>query len=391
MVSCAILVSLWENSMKTTVKLLNPKSVDTKYTGPEPDWRSQPDPESRTSTLTRAFGWYHYFYSKKEARDMLVAWLENQGRKSDVRQFRRVPDSAIQCTAAWLCRMHTVGLVLTEAETAKLEKMVATMLATAVKHEEPVSEETAVVPRTTIQDRLRERVSECAGEIDGMFDDFVAAGAKMSADIKPIATIRGMNVAPQMINDIAAVWKRKLSEFESVAAGTDSQLVEGYQHLSKIQLRNVIKFCEAVINDCGAYVQIKKVERKPRKAKPVSPEKRAAKFKYLTEFAELKLKSIPASQLVDKSEAWLYNTKTRKLIHLVADSHVGQFTLKSNTVIGYSTTESMQKTLRKPAEVLKEIMTGGKPAARKVYKDLKTTETAFNGRGNEHIVILKSW
>ena len=322
---------------------------------------------------------------------MLVAWLENQGRKSDVRQFRRVPDSAIQCTAAWLCRMHTVGLVLTEGETAKLEKMVATMLATAVKHEEPVSEETAVVPRTTIQDRLRERVSECAGEIDGMFDDFIAAGAKMSADIKPIATIRGMNVAPQMINEIAVVWKRKLSEFESVAAGTDSQLVEGYQHLSKIQLRNVIKFCEAVINDCGAYVQIKKVERKPRKAKSVSPEKRAAKFKYLTDFAELKLKSLPASQLVDRSEAWLYNTKSRKLIHLVADSHVGQFTVKSNTIIGFSTAESQQKTLRKPAEVLKEIMSGGKPAARKVYKDLKTTETAFNGRGNEHIVILKSW
>ena len=138
-------------------------------------------------------------------------------------------------------------------------------------------------------------------------------------------------------------------------------------------------------------MQIKKVERKPRKAKPVSPEKRAAKFKYLTDFAELKLKSLPASQLVDRSEAWLYNTKSRKLIHLVADSHVGQFTVKSNTIIGFSTAESQQKTLRKPAEVLKEIMSGGKPAARKVYKDLKTTETAFNGRGNEHIVILKSW
>jgi hypothetical protein len=176
-----------------------------------------------------------------------------------------------------------------------------------------------------------------------------------------------------------------------VVAGADSQLVEGYSHLSKIQMRNVIKFCEAVINDCGAYVQIKKVERKPRKAKPVSPEKRAAKFRYLSDFAELKLKSLPASALVDKSEAWLYNTKTRKLIHLVADSHVGQFTIKANNVIGFSTSESMQKTLRKPAEVLKEIMAGGKPAARKTYKDLTTTETAFNGRGNEHIVILKSW
>jgi hypothetical protein len=238
---------------------------------------------------------------------------------------------------------------------------------------------------------LREKVSECAGELEGVFDEFLADGAKMSANIKPIATIRGMNVAPQMISNISDIWKQRLAELEETAEGKDSDLVEGYSNFSKIELRNMIKFCETVINDCNAYVQIKKVERKPRKAKPVSPEKRAAKFKYLTEFAELKLKSIPASQLVDKSEAWLYNTKTRKLIHLVADSHVGQFTLKSNTVIGYSTTESMQKTLRKPAEVLKEIMTGGKPAARKVYKDLKTTETAFNGRGNEHIVILKSW
>jgi len=377
--------------MKTAIKPMNPKSPDLKYTGPEPDWRKQPDAELRTSTLTRAFGWYNYFYGKKEARDMLANWLESQGRKTDVRRLRRVPDSAIRCTAAWLCRMQTVGLELTDSESNKLESMVVTMLSQEQATAVDVPEAAAPVSKVTIQDRLREKVSECAGEIDGMFDDFIAAGAKMSADFKPISTIRGMNVAPQMVNEIAQAWKQRLAEFETVVSGTDSQLVEAYQHLSKIQLRNIVKFCETVINDCGAYVQIKKVERKPRKAKPVSPEKRAAKFKYLTEFAELKLKSIPASQLVDKSEAWLYNTKTRKLIHLVADSHVGQFTLKSNTVIGYSTAESMQKTLRKPAEVLKEIMAGGKPAARKVYKDLKTTETAFNGRGNEHIVILKSW
>jgi len=377
--------------MKTAIKPMNPKSPDLKYTGPEPDWRNQPDSELRTSTLTRAFAWYNYFYGKKEARDMLVSWLETQGRKNDVRRLRRVPDSAIRCTAAWLCRMHVVGLVLTDSERNKLESMVSSMLSQEQSAAVEISEAVPVVNKVTIQDRLREKVSECAGEIDGMFDDFIAAGAKMTADFKPIATIRGMNVAPQMVNEIAQAWKQRLAEFETVVSGTDSQLAEAYQHLSKIQLRNIVKFCETVINDCGAYVQIKKVERKPRKAKPVSAEKRAAKFKYLTEFAELKLKSIPASQLVDKGEAWLYNTKTRKLIHLVADSHVGQFTLKSNTVIGYSTSESMQKTLRKPAEVLKEIMTGGKPAARKVYKDLKTTETAFNGRGNEHIVILKSW
>jgi hypothetical protein len=132
-----------------------------------------------------------------------------------------------------------------------------------------------------------------------------------------------------MISDIANIWKAKLSEFETVIEGKDAQLVEGYSYLSKIQMRNLVKFCEAVINDCGAYVQIKKVERKPRKVKSVPPEKRAAKFKVMMEFAELKLKGLPAASLVDKAEAWLYDTKKRKLIHLVADSHTQAFTVKS--------------------------------------------------------------
>jgi len=138
-------------------------------------------------------------------------------------------------------------------------------------------------------------------------------------------------------------------------------------------------------------VQIKKVERKPRKIKPVSPEKRAAKFKILAEFAELKLKSLPAANLVDKSEAWLYDTKKRKLIHLVADEYAKAFTVKSNSIIGFSTAETLQKTVRKPADVVKAVQAAGKPAARKIFKDLTTTETAWNARGTENLVILKAW
>ena len=143
--------------------------------------------------------------------------------------------------------------------------------------------------------------------------------------------------------------------------------------------------------DCGSYVQIKKVERKPRKVKPVSPEKKAAKFKICVAFPELKLTSLPASQLVDKTEAWLYDTKKRKLIHLVADEYAKVFTVKNNTIIGFSTVETVQKTLRKPAEQLKAITGVGKPAARKTFKDIKATETAWNPRGNENLVILRVW
>jgi hypothetical protein len=377
--------------MKTAqaVKPLNPRSPDTKMLGEEPTWRVQPT-EHRTSRLSAAFNWYNYFYSKKDARDMIVKYLELHDRKTDLKTLRGIPDSAIRTTTAWLCRMTTVGLELTDHEQIQLDNMLKEIL-TAKQTAVAEASDEPETPRVTIQDRLREKVSECAGELEGMFDEFVANGAKMSADYKPVSLIRSMNIAPQMISVLSDIWKHRLAEFEAAVDGKDAQLTEAYRHLGKVQLRNCIKFCETVINDCGAYVQIKKVERKPRKTKAVTPEKRAAKFKIQQEFAELKLKSLPAASLVDKTEAWLYDTKKRKLIHVVADEYAKVFTVKSNSIIGFSTVDTVQKTVRKPTDVIKAMQAAGKPAARKLFKDLTTTETAFNGRGTENLVILRSW
>jgi len=373
------------------VKPLNPRSADTNAMGMEPTWQTQPA-DNRVSALSRAFSWYNYFYGKKDARDMIVAYLEAHDRKADVRTLKRIPDSSIRLTTGWLCRMTLVGLELNDHEQIQLDSLLKEVLESKqddVVEEAPPVEDT--VSKITIQDRLREKVGECAGELEGLFDEFLDNGAKMSADFKPISIIRSKNVAPQMIGTIADIWKRRQTEFEEVIAGKDPQLVEGYSHLGKVQLRNVLKFCETVINDCGAYVQIKKVERKPRKVRAVPPEKRAAKFKHILEFAELKLKGLPAASLVDKSEAWLYDTKKRKLVHIVADEYAKVFTVKSNSVIGFSTTETVQKTLRKPADVLKLLGAAGKPAARKIFKEVTTTETPWNGRGTENLIILKSW
>jgi hypothetical protein len=249
----------------------------------------------------------------------------------------------------------------------------------------------SAVARLTIQDHLREKVSECCGELEGMFDDFVVAGAKMSADFKPISLMRGMNISPNMVSTVSAVWELRLAEFTEVLEGTDADLVEGYSHLSKIQLRQCVKFCETVINDCNSYVQLKKVERKPRAKKAVSPEKLARKFKFLKEFEELGLKSEPATRLVNATEAWLYDTAKRKLIHVMSDSHIGTFTVKGSAIAGFDTLTTVQKTLRKPAEQIKAVMSGGKPAMRKEFATIKATETKFNGRGNENLIILKAW
>jgi uncharacterized protein (DUF433 family) len=375
------------------IKPLNPKGAETKYVGHEPEWKVQPGEHNRISAFSKAFAWYNYHYGKKDAKDMLCQYLEINDRNKDAKTMRGIPDSQIRLTPAWVCRMSLMGLLLNEHEQGIIDEQIAGMLKVKQEARREKSEMAAeaAVAKLTIQDHLREKVSECAGELEGMFDDFVAAGAKMSADWKPIAQIRGMNISPNMVGTISDVWKIKLAEFEEVLEGQDADLVEGYSHLSKNQIKQCVKFIEQVIADCGNYVQIKKVERKPRAKKTVSPERLSAKFKYLKEFTELKLISVAPSQLVNASEAWLYDTKKRKLIHVMADTHIGTFTIKGSAVAGFDTMTTVQKTLRKPAEQIKELLTGGKPAARKVFKDIKATETKYNGRGNENLIILKSW
>ena len=375
------------------IKRLNPKGAETKYVGFEPEWKFQPTAENRISSLANAFQWYNYHYGKKDAKEMLCHYLEHVGRKADAKLMRGISDSQIRVTPAWACRMALIGLELTEHEQCIVDEQISQMLKSKqeVKRAQSEVDADTAVARLTIQDHLREKVSECCGELEGMFDDFVVAGAKMSADFSPIKLMRGMNISPNMVSTVSAVWELRLAEFNEVLEGQDADLVEGYSHLSKNQLKQCVKFCETVINDCGSYVQLKKVERKPRAKKAISPEKLTRRFKFLREFEELKLKSEPVTKLVGASEAWLYDTAKRKLIHVMADSHIGTFTVKGSAIIGFDTQTTVQKTLRKPAEQLKTVTGGGKPAARKAFAEIKATETKYNGRGNENLIILWAW
>ena len=375
------------------IKRLNPKGAETKYVGFEPEWRFQPTEENRVSSFANAFQWYNYHYGKRDAKDMLCHYLEHNHRPKDAKLMRGISDSQIRVTPAWVCRMTLLGLVLNDHEQGIVDEQISQMLKAKQeirRAQADVDADTAVA-KLTIQDHLREKISECCGELEGMFDDFIVAGAKMSADFKPIALMRGMNISPNMVGTVSAVWELRLAEFNEVIEGEDADLVEGYSHLTRLQLRNCVKFCETVINDCNSYVQLKKVERKPRAKKAVSPERQSVKFKYLKEFTELGLKSENPAKLVNSSEAWLYDTAKRRLIHVMADSHVGTFTVKGSAIVGFDALTTVQKTLRKPQEQLKMIMTAGKPQARREFSNIKATEVKFNGRGNPNLIILRAW
>ena len=60
------------------------------------------------------------------------------------------------------------------------------------------------------------------------------------------------------------------------------------------------------------------------------------------------------------------------------------------TVIGFSEDESIQKTLRKPEEKLKEFKDAGKIKIKKFLDEINAVDIKLNGRINPDTILLKT-
>ena len=372
------------------VKALNPRDPDVQHYGEEPLFVIQPDENKRRVAMMRSFTWYHRFYGKKDARELLAQYLDLNSRTTDAKTIRKIHESEFLLTLCWLARMKLRGLELNEHEELTLANEINRLLKIIHKPEE-VKTEVDTSTRPNIQDILREKAKDAAGELEGVFDSFVTHG---KASDKTMDVVARFNVMPQHISLITDIWKKKQTEFAELQEGKDKQLVEGYSHLTKIQVRNIVKYIEQVLTDLNAYISVKKASKAPRQRKAVPVEKIVAKLKYLKTFkdvaSKLDLVSISPVKLHGASEAWVYDTAKRKLHHYIADDYSKTFTVKGSTLLGFDTSQSEVKTLRKPAEQIKEVM-GSKPAARKFFKDIKAVATTPNGRFNESMIILKAF
>ena len=373
--------------LKSEIKELHPRDPDAKYIGPEP--RFDAEAVSTAWDLAKAFGWYNHFYDKKDARDFIAQYLEVAGKQQVAKTIRRVNERHVKPTYGWLARCISRGSVVDNDTLAKLQTEVDRLVA-LTQHED--TEEVAVVSnRPNVQEIMRERTLQVGGELEGLWDEYLKNGAGKEG-IKAIDLLSQRNILPQHVHMLVSAWQSKLDEYNEVVSGKDEQLNEAYERFGKIQLRNIVNSIETVISDLNAYIGMKKSGKKPRAKKPVPVEKVVRKLKYLKTFKieKLELESVSPTKLHGCSEAWVYDTKKRKLHHYVADEYTKSIGVKGNTVIGFCTKESQIKTLRKPEEQIKQIM-GSKPAARKFFDSIKAVGATPNGRFNANMIILRAF
>lgn len=373
------------------------RESDSKYVGDEHQYPALEEQRRWTSSeyqsrLMRSLNWYAHTQDKKKSAEWLAVFLERNPRRAKLASAVRRGDVWPGATVGFALRAGRVGLELRFGTLRSLVKYLKEAQEnkdlSSLAPQTEVKEEKKAGPN--IQERLAEKTAECAGEIEGRFDDFITT-QEFKGEPKSIELLTQFNIQPAHVKTIVALAERRIKEYEEVVSTKDSQLLEAYKHYGKRQLTAVIKWWQAVLADCNSYGIIKKANKAPRKKKAVTPEKVVSKLKFMKEFAELKLKSVEPTQIVTAAELWVYNTKTRKLGIYVADQYAGTLSVKNSSIVGFDAAASVQKTLRKPKDQLKDWSANGKPAAKKWFKGVKSVETKLNGRIGVDIILLKAY
>jgi hypothetical protein len=242
----------------------------------------------------------------------------------------------------------------------------------------------------TIQDRLREKAHEVAGEVEGWLDDFVMDRKSNPKTVQDFVNLfKTYELKSAHMPHMRFIFERRIAEYERVVECKDKDLNEAYSNFSKVDMKKLLSILTNLYSACDMVQEVAKVVRAPRKKKPVSTEKIVSKLKYKKEDSTLGIVSLNPTQILGAKEVWSFNTKTRKISRFVADDVQGPLSVKGASLIGYNEAKSVSKNLRKPVEQLAEFKKAGKVQLRTFMDGIKAVEIKANGRMNEDIVILK--
>jgi hypothetical protein len=391
-----------QGRIRVTKKQIGEQRIKSKKdTGP--DWTN-----SETWTTDHFYKMFHehmtYYRTEFKASDLkpaVLSWMaKNDYSKSEVERFKKSRD--------WRCNL-TMGSVASNLLRGMPEvradfndgKNTAEWLRTEVNkileacsadiEPEEAEDKKASGPQLTIQDRVRESTYPMTEEIEEAYLKWQTDTDNFNPkEFKLLNLLKGKQAKAAHARIIRDFYAKDLAELAELASGdADEQLKEGYRHRSKRQIRALMEFLGEIVSACDMLMQEAKTNRKPRAKKPTDKTKLVSRLKYKKTDDALKLVSVNPLDIVGAKELWVYNSKYRKLGRYIA-AEFQELTVKGTSIAGYDENASIQKTLRKPEEKLKEFKTMSKVQLRKFLDTVNSVDTKLNGRINEEIVLLKT-
>ena len=334
--------------------------------------------ELSQTELTQALSWYAQNRDNKDATKYVADYFK---KTLKIQAPESVKSQA--STFGFVCRIVSLGGVLNAPNKLWFDKTIEELK----NAEQPDVKPAKVANVVSIQDHIKRKAGECIGELEGQIDELITS--KFSADISPYGLMNTLEIKGAHTKFIIEHFKTRRAEYDEVLTTTDPEVKEAYSNFTKVQLKKLVAYCDQVIIDGMRLAGDSVKSRKPRKRKAKSPDQLVSKINYAKDFAELKLVSVDPKTIVGANQLWVYNTKTRKLGCYNAEDAAG-LSIKGSTLQNFAESKSIQKTLRKPAVTLPEVLKGGKVALRNVLTDIRAAEGVLTGRINNDTILLRT-
>ena len=236
-----------------------------------------------------------------------------------------------------------------------------------------------------------EMLRNVLGEVDEVVDE--AFSRKVTPKFNMTQWLKDKSfMTENLVDYITDFYGKQRAEVQLALDGDDDQLVEGYSYLTAAHKRKIIEFFDSILAGCEEYNSLTKrrkiLARKPRVKRPISASKQVKKLKYLKESEDYNLVSIQPEYIVGATQLWTFNIQTKKLTQFIAADRAG-LQVKGSVIINFDTKLSVTKNLRKPQDVLKVVLEGGKVERRKLMESIKAKASVANGRVNAKTIIIK--
>lgn len=321
------------------------------------------------SEVLHAYNWYSYFYTVSDARGFVIDYMQlHKFSADDINDFKRIKDEKIGLTLCSTCRMVMNGAVLDYNIRSQINNLLT-------KYRNELIEAPVVVK--LVSNPLIEK-------IDHALDVFYDSGYTEPFSLKESITESSLGLIRGAIDHVSALMEELTSNHPDVK--------EAYDHLTRRERKTYIAQLEALLADLtqSKINQKRTTPRKPRKKKQKTATDITKKVKYQIADKELEITSLPPSWIVGCATVWTFNTKTRKLAKYSASENA-TLTIKGTTIIGYDDKNSIQKTIRKPKDIVPQIMTDARVPLNKAFDKIKAAAQPVTGRINGFTLILRTF
>jgi hypothetical protein len=361
-------------------------AADLKFVGAEPIWTKEP--ENIDTELTRALNWYNYVADPKDCRAFLVDWFKEYGTKDQLKALSSISDRLIPRTYANMARIGMRGFPLTEAQIARIWENISALSTKKIE----IEEETVVEPVAKAPKIVKLASSFIVSDVNDEIDNLI-----IGEDPKNMGQIlMPYKMTDKQYADCAEKLQPLLAEYAEVLelrrtdrkTLTDEQkeFVDSFPFSGITIIKKIVQMIEGYINDLKKSYVSKQVA-KVRKKKPKDKTKLVKGIKFLAEDEKFG-KSIEPVNLLNCSEVWVYDTKTRKLSKYYSPVG-GGITVKGAALVGYEESMSSCKLLRKPEDQIPAFQALKKNDLTKWYSSVKSKTANVRPRLTATTLILK--